>query len=927
MNQRPLFAAAIGFVLGEVCAWLAESGQTTAKYSAAIFIIIAAIHIAVTAIRPSAMPGKPRIFPKTRCRWLLLFFCVFTAGFLRMELAGHHWSRLQRQLPKDGDYITLTGTVNDIREKERYTTVLLHTNHAENVLVYIPKEDAGLTAQLRRDLRIGGAADARGEVSRFEEIRNPGQFSLCSYYRAQDISMALFADSFTWDTEMFSPYLDGLYRIRRFCSRILGQICPDSDRGIFRAAILGEKEGMDQEIKDLYQENGISHLLAISGLHLSLIGSGLYLLLRKSGLGYGGAGLISAAGILSYGILTGVLASAMRAVIMLSVSFLAAYLGRTCDLLSSLSLALCLLAGAHPFLIGQSGFQLSFGAVAGIGLLEKPMEQFLGLSEASRTPLKTLAAQKCFLSKNLSAWKCFVLKNLAAQKCFFSENLPAWKFSLKKSLAVSLAVQLATGPIVLWHYFQYPAYGILLNLLVVPLMSYVVISGLLGIALGAVSVSAGKIAIGSGHYILQWYHWLCRCFSHLPGSQAIGGRPDKLRIFLYYLALFGLLRLFSQNAAAQKNNLPASVKTNSNKETGIKPKASIIKNHTINFRAAAAAVIFFCILCLLPPPQHGLDITVLDVGQGDGIVLQFEGGSIASRGILWLRPSSSSAAPNLLAFTAPFSNASAAPSPDTTPAPDTLPPPAQNTRRSGRGVILMDGGSSSDKQLGKNRLEPYLKSEGISWIDFAIVSHGDEDHISGLRYLLEECPELGIGALILPEAGINDQGYQKLILAASRRNVPVGYMDAGDWICAGNCRLTCFYPKADMPADFSDRNQQSLVIRADYQDFRMLFTGDVNQEGELMALDFAGEEALSYIQVLKTAHHGSRFSSGESFLSAVNPDWAIISYEKGNSYGHPHEETLERMNAQGIKLYQTGEQGAIMLHIEHGKAKIRTFLP
>lgn len=919
MNQRPLFAAAIGFVLGEVCAWLAESGQTAAEYSAtkftgwpaagliiaAIFIITAAIHIAVTAIRPSAMPREPRISPKTCCRQLLLFFCVFTAGFLRMELAGHHWSRLQRQLPKDGDYITLTGTVNDIREKERYITVLLHTNHAENVLVYIPKEDDEPTDKLWRNLRIGGAADARGEVSRFEEVRNPGQFSLCDYYRAQGISMTLFADSFTWDTDTFSPYLDGLYRIRRFCSRILGQVCPDSDQGIFRAAILGEKEYMDQEIKDLYQENGISHLLAISGLHLSLIGSGFYLLLRKSGLGYGGAGLISAAGILSYGILTGASASAMRAVIMLSVSFLAAYLGRTCDLLSSLSLALCLLAGAHPFLIGQSGFQLSFGAVAGIGLLEKPMEQFLCLSEASLTPPKTVAAQKSFLSK----------------------NLPAWKTSLKKSLAVSLAVQLATGPIVLWHYFQYPAYGILLNLLVIPLMSYVVISGLLGIALGAVSVSAGKIAIGSGHYILQWYHWLCRCFSHLPGNQAIGGRPDKLRIFLYYLALFGLLRLFSQNAAVQKNKLPASVKTNSNKETNANPKISTIKNHTINFRTAAAAVIFFCILCLLPRPQHGLDITVLDVGQGDGIVLQFEGGSIASRGILWLRPSSSSAAPDRLAFTAPFSNASTARSPDTTPAPGTLPPPAQNTRRSGRGVILIDGGSTSDKQLGKNRLEPYLKSEGISWIDFAIVSHGDEDHISGLRYLLEECPELGVGALILPEAGINDPGYQTLIFAASRRNVPVGYMDAGDWICAGNCRLTCFYPKADIPADFSDRNQQSLVICADYQDFRMLFTGDVNQEGELMALNFAGEKAFSHIQVLKTAHHGSRFSSGESFLSAVNPDWAIISYEKGNSYGHPHEETLERMEAQGIKLYQTGEQGAIMLHIENGKAAIRTFLP
>lgn len=288
-----------------------------------------------------------------------------------------------------------------------------------------------------------------------------------------------------------------------------------------------------------------------------------------------------------------------------------------------------------------------------------------------------------------------------------------------------------------------------------------------------------------------------------------------------------------------------------------------------------------------------VDIAVLDVGQGDGIVLQCEGGRIETMGILWQgeRDENKEGANKFLQ----------------------------------QAVILIDGGSSSEKRLGENRLEPYLKSEGLSRIDFAVVSHGDADHTSGLLYLLKECPEIEIGCLILPEAGREDSGYEKLIYAAKKRGIGVGCMDAGDKIQAGSCILTCFYPGEGMDIDFSDRNQQSLVIRVDYQDFHMLFTGDVGQEGEKMALDYAGEEALSMVQVLKAAHHGSRFSNGEDFLAAVHPAWTVISYGEGNSYGHPHEETIERLGKEGSTVLETGKMGAVLLHVEEGMVRCRGY--
>lgn len=840
MYRRPLFAASIGFVLGEVCALYAESGRwkiMEAVFSLALLAVSAAAGKAVKkALLGNREMGKGRKTEKGRgmhgVLWILLLFCVFCAGYGRMAWEIQLWEEREEQPWENGEVVCLAGKVEDIREKERIIALTVKTEKMGKVLAYVEREGTGngegnlpvnlpeAERRILEDLPIGSTVEVKGEVSRFQEAGNPGQFDSRAYYRSCGISAAVFAWEVSWDEKEGrdggSPYLDALYRIRRFCSGRLQQICGPEDQGIFRAAILGEKEGMDREIKDLYQKNGIAHLLAISGLHLSLIGAGLHRLLRRCGLGYGLSGGLAAAGIFSYGLLTGASGSAMRAVIMLSASFLAAYLGRTYDVLSALSLAALLLAGKQPFSITQSGFQLSFGAVLGIGIVGRAMEKGLELKKG-------------------------------------------WM----KGLAVSAAVQLATGPVVLWHYFQIPVYGVLLNLAVVPLMGYVVVSGLLGLGIGMVSYEAGVMAVGTGHYILWFYQRLCEITSKLPGSLLIWGRPEPGQIAVYYLLLGGMVIGLNRKAARR------------NKAAG--------KEKRYHGLGILAGGMMLCILSLRPGPQHGLDIAVLDVGQGDGIVLLCEGGESKSSGMLWMGE--------------------------------------ERRERNRETVILIDGGSTSDKQVGENRLEPYLKSQGISRIDFAVVSHGDEDHISGLRYLLTDCPEISIGSLVLPEAGKKDKGYERLIEAAKKRRVSVGYMDAGDWIQAGACRLTCFYPGKEMEADFSDRNQQSLVLRADYEDFHMLFTGDVGQEGERMALDYGGEEAFSPIQVVKAAHHGSRFSTGKELLAAVHPAWTVISYGEGNSYGHPHEETLERLREEGSVILETGKMGAVLMHVEHGRAR------
>lgn len=839
-----------------------------------------------------------------RAAWLM---GIFLLGFFRMGSAFEEWEKVRERLPEDGAPIGpagLTGQVADIREKGGYQKILLKTETMAQVLVYIEKEEADrqagekeatgqlqagekeATGQLQAgekeaaaQLRIGEQVTLWGEVSRFTEARNPGQFDLEAYYRSRRISMALFADRLeraegTGEKgAAFSPYLDGLYRFRCRCSRVLTAICEEEDSQIFRAAILGEKEEMDEAVKDLYQRSGISHLLAISGLHLSMLGMGLYKLLREAGAGYGASALAGGAAVISYGLMTGASGSALRAAIMLTAAFLAAYLGRTYDLLSALSLAALLLAFSRPFLIGDSGFQLSFGAVLGIGLLGAELEKAMDLKKG-------------------------------------------WQ----KNLLVSLSVQLMTAPVVLWHYFQYPAYGICLNLLVVPLMGYVIGSGLLGIGAGFFAPALGVAAVGSGHYILQGYQKLCRLFLALPGSEVVLGRPGWGQIAAYYLLLAGMV-LALRGAWAKRGLLSIPVRTGCRK---------------LLFLAAGSLC---CFLVLRPPVQKGCSVTFLDVGQGDGIVIVSEGDTFKSAGLESLETAK---AGDRKAGSAEPTGAGSVEAGAVEPV---------GGRHTGQSVLLVDGGSTSEKRLGEDRLEPFLKSKGIRCIDGALVSHGDEDHISGLRYLLEECGQIQIRRLILPEKGRRDEAYAPLLAAAKARGTIVCYMDAGDWIQAGDTRLVCLYPEKEEVIDETDRNQQSLILRVDYEGAHMLLTGDADQQGERRMVerqtgsgrpvdvegqadpgdrpDDRGPAAvpLSAIQVLKASHHGSRYSNSQELLEAVRPALTVISYGEGNRYGHPHEEALERICGAGSLVLKTGEQGAVMLHIQDGELRYSTYLP
>lgn len=761
--------------------------------------------------------------------WLPVFLLFVMLGMGRAGDTKQKWEARERAcMEMAGIYSELHGRVSAVEESEGKVQITLEENvvrplaggwemlgekgqgggegRSFSMSRQIPcvlvswKTDATEDMPDARDFKIGSNATVRGKLELFARARNPGEFDSRNYYRGQGVDCRMYGEEVEISGGDVSPLPELLRQIREKAKQNITRSAAAEDAGIFSAAVLGDKKALDSEIKDLYQKNGIAHLLAISGLHLSIIGMGGYKLLRKAGLGYKGAGLAGAAFIFCYGAMTGGSPSVVRAIVMMSTGFLASYLGRTYDLLSALSLALLMLVWETPELLTQGGVQLSFGAVFAVGGVLPVIQDYLGKER------KILGA-----------------------------------------LAVSAAIQLVTLPVILWDFFQFPVYGIFLNLLVIPLMGGVICSGIGTALLGGISYKAGALAAGTGHYILRFYEWLCHGTERLPYHTLVMGRPAAAAVILYYMVL--LVVLIGMKRAAGKRD-------------------EVEKSRPIWLRTA----LFFCICVflpciLMPRPVDGMEILFLDVGQGDGILL-----------------------------------------------------------RSGRGAMLIDGGSTSEKKLGEYRLEPCLKSCGVSVIEYAFVSHGDLDHISGIRYLLESCEEIEIRNLLLPCQGREDDALLSLAELARARGTKVSMIEAGDSFYMEGIGVTCLYPGiSDLPAD---KNEESEVLKVDYGNCHILFTGDMSGEGELRLLSALSENpgVLSEIQILKTAHHGSRFSSGETFLDALGVKWAVISYAEGNSYGHPHKEVLERLGDRSVKIYGTAERGAITMKTDGKRVRWKAFL-
>ena len=905
-------------------------------------------------------------------------------------------------LPPDGSPVRITGRI-DTRTSE--TIILKSISIIQNNLQYSysGKLQCELTnTQDVQNLRLGQQIFVEGVFSHFDVATNPGEFDMQVYYAGKGIGGRVRKAQILAIGENYSFLRETLHAFRTRLHDRLARVFPSKEASIMQTLLLGEKEELDAEVKTLYQKNGIAHILSISGLHITLLGMGIYQMFKRLGMPVRVAAVGGAIGLLLYGVMVGMSVSASRAIGMYLLQMLGIFLGRTYDMLTGLGLMAVLLTLQEPAQLGDVSFLMSFGAVFGICVLTPALagdgrENNVGVETASGVVAGFGEKKRADGKRGLGEVLGFAEKKRTDGKSGFGERsdfdteqrrrgngengfrVPAWLLTVtdiqgdsayernkyregwrrvlyegvsrvvstvKGGFAASAGVILFTLPIQLWFFYEIPVYSVLLNLMVLPFMSVVMAGGIL-------SLIPGMGIVGTVDcLILWWYEWICERFGELPGVVWCVGRPEMWQIIIYYAGIFLLIFGGKYTGEWKRRRTYGDYMTETHRGDG----------YRFMCRIAAVMILALSIGLLTGNFDRGSRVTFLDVGQGDGIVVE-----------------------------------------------------------TAQGAYLFDCGSTSRKKIGEYVLKPYLKSRGIRSLRGVFVSHPDEDHMNGVVELLENSGDWGITVEQLFLSAITEEerrkAFDKLLVAAERVGVPVSYIKCGDEIRDDRLRLLCLHPEEnttladanaysecfyveifaktvkegmttenkeadrelertatgalyenDGTGDANERKDLSGNVSGDVRKISILLTGDVEGEGErqltqkLLAVqepqalqgsrasqelqmvrepqmsqelqasqkqqesrESRGQEGFK-VDILKVAHHGSGYSTSSEFLAAASPTAAIISCGRNNSYGHPHAETLQRLEEAGVPWYLTTDYGALTISVDrHGK-RLRGYL-
>lgn len=698
----------------------------------------------------------------------------------------------------------------------------------EDILVYSGDPSSGGT------LKYGTLLQAEGTLRTLEEPSNPGQFNQKLYYKSQGIFYRMTANIVS-DMGMGSisrfEYME--YGLRQclhdFRARLEGvydKLLNEKDAGFIKAMVLGDKSGMDRDRKTLFQKNGIAHILAISGMHLSILSGILMWIFKRAGFHRKPGCVLSLFILLCYGIMTGEGISTLRAFLMSGMSVLAILTGRSYDMPTAASLSAIVILFRSPLCLTQPGFLLSYGAIFGIAVLHTTY------TEQTKIRWDRSGRRDIKLTGIPYRWRGFI---------------SSLSVKAGDSLVFSFFIQVSLLPVMLFCYHEVFIGGIILNLLVIPLLPFLFVCGILGGILGLFLPLAGKFILLFVHIIFMVYEKGCLLLMEADRLYLTTGEPSVLQFMFYALIVFIFLFICRL----------------------LKKKGTV-------------AFLLFTLVLFVPVSGGDCWITFLDVGQGDCIVMG-----------------------------------------------------------AGRNEIcLVDGGSSSVKDVGTYRILPFLKYKGVSKIDYWFVTHGDLDHYSGIMELLEmqKMEHLKIKTLILPFLDYEDENLKELEEAAALNGTEVFYIRPGQGI-EGSYSLSCIHPESEssnspvegeaagsgtggkkpMEGGIFDKNSNSLVLYWDCGSISGIFTGDMDISGE-KKLCSAGR--IKDVTFLKVGHHGSKGSTGEGFLKALRPEISIISCGKKNRYGHPHEELLGRLNGIRTQIFRTDEAGAVTIETDGERMKV-----
>ena len=650
----------------------------------------------------------------------------------------------------------------------------------------------------------GEMIEARGEYTEIPSADDPGCFDYKLYMKSKGVTIRFKA----YILEVTDTEVSPATKVRRYLygarESFISRFDPDT-QGFIRGVIFGDKSEIDEDLLEEFNNNSTGHILAVSGLHIGfLYGLLRFLTARRRTLP---VSILITAVILLYGEMTMWSPATVRACIVMTISLCASHLRRCSDLLTSVSLAALMILVFQPYQLFNSGFQLSFLALCGIAFLTHPLSTVTG-----------------------------------------------------DTIAVMLAVQIGTIPVIAYSYCSINPLSILINVPVIMLASVLVPLCILLLMMQAsiLSVPAAGIELAEliSYAVMKVNHILS-----FGGSFSVRtAGPGAAFIIVIYMIVFGLSSEWTRVMLLRKD------------------AKAVLKQGILLLMPLA--MLFSCLYDTLSDDE----IIFAAVGQGDCVHIRAEGHDVLIDG------------GGQAAYEKHSNN---------------------------------DGSGSNDDEgynVGKSILMPYLMHSGADAVDIALVTHLHADHYKGIEELSEVFP---VGAIGIPvDYRSTDHGSPED--QNTRSELPfdpakIYYIEPDTEIdITEDVSIDVIWPVevSDDPIAADDPNEHNTVYMIRYKDIKIMVTGDLLEEDELDMVDYyAGTDTLK-CDILKVAHHGSKSSSAEAFLDAAKPRLAVIQCGRNNFYGHPHKQTLERLEERGIPVFRTDLSGAVGIDIRGSRLSV-----
>ena len=701
-----------------------------------------------------------RRFPKARIGAVLLLGCI--AGFVWLSIFDGAYLSVSRAA--DEKKMMLTVTATDYSYETDYGSAVEGTCRLNDkiyaIRVYLPKKAdiaPGDTLTGRYTLRStlpGGSSESSYTTSN-------GTFLTAKISRLPTIVKA---EKLPW-------YGYPAY-VRQQIKTVLHSVFPEDAAGFAVALLIGDTDGIDYQTDTSFKISGISHIIAVSGFHVTVLFSMVYFLVGKKRFLAAAAGLPV---LFFFAAVAGFSASIMRACLMHSLMIIAMVFDREYDPPTALGFAVLTMLAVNPWTVTNVGFQLSVGCMVGILLFAEPIKQWI-------------MERKC-MTRLKGKWKGL-----------------ANGFAI--SVGMSVGATIMVTPLCACYFGMVSLVSVITNLLTTWVITAIFYGVMAACLIGLIWAPVGRLLAWIVAWPIRYVLTAAKLMAAFPFAAVY---TDSIYTVLWLIFAYILLAIFILS----------------------KGKQLVL--------TCSCAVIGLCISLTASWAQPLADecrVTVLDVGQGQCILLQSEGKT-----------------------------------------------------------FMVDCGGDSDTQAADIAAKALL-SQGVYQLDGLILTHYDSDHAAGAAYLLSRIPA---DMLYLPNCADADGTVSALQSAHSGQQLVV---DRDTCITFGGTTITLFPSRSDL----SD-NESGLCVLFQTENCDILITGDRSAAGER---ELMRHIELPELEVLIVGHHGSKYSTSLALLEQTSPEVAIISVGQDNPFGHPTEETIQRLQEAGCEIYRTDLHGKVV---------------